>query len=351
VADYAGALLPALSRYGMVEEAPRTCDVALYHLGNNRLHAHMYERALEQPGVLVLHDAVLHHFLLGRLKEPLYIEEFVYNYGEWGRDLARELWRRRGTSASESRYFEFPMLRRVCERSRAVIVHNPAAACAVREHAPGTRVIEIPHLYQAPAQLQGGDAQRWRAAHHIPPEAFLFGVFGYLRESKRLFSVMQAFARLHRERTATGLLIAGAFVSSDFARAAAPLLDMPGTFRVGHLPEREFELAAAAVDACINLRSPGAGETSGIAIRLMGRGKPVLLTDSLENTVFPEGSCLRVASGASEAESLYWNMVLLTSMTDVAREVGGNAAEHIRRRHSIGEIAGRYWNTLCTFGV
>jgi hypothetical protein len=43
------------------------------------------------------------------------------------------------------------------------------------------------------------------------------------------------------------------------------------------------------VDACINLRYPAAGETSGIAIRLMGIGKPVLLTDG-EVLAFPEGA-------------------------------------------------------------
>jgi len=90
VADYAAALLAELRRHGRVEVAPRRCDVALYHLGNNALHADIYRRALERPGVVVLHDAVLHHFLLGQLDESAYIEEFVHNYGEWHRALAAD---------------------------------------------------------------------------------------------------------------------------------------------------------------------------------------------------------------------------------------------------------------------
>lgn len=65
VADYAAALLAELKKRGRVEVAPASCDVALYHLGNNGLHGDIYRRALESPGVVVLHDAVLHHFLLG----------------------------------------------------------------------------------------------------------------------------------------------------------------------------------------------------------------------------------------------------------------------------------------------
>ena len=56
---------------------------------------------------------MLHHFLLGQLDEPAYIEEFVYNYGEWSRGLAVDLWRARASSGSDTRYFAYPMLRRL----------------------------------------------------------------------------------------------------------------------------------------------------------------------------------------------------------------------------------------------
>ena len=49
VADYAAALLAELRRHGNVEIAPRRCDVALYHLGNNPLHAGIYERRWSVP--------------------------------------------------------------------------------------------------------------------------------------------------------------------------------------------------------------------------------------------------------------------------------------------------------------
>ena len=54
----------------------------------------------------------------------------------------------------------------------------------------------------------------------VATHEFLFGVFGYLRESKRLFAVLRTFARLRESRPDARLLIAGPFVSSDLARAA-----------------------------------------------------------------------------------------------------------------------------------
>jgi glycosyltransferase involved in cell wall biosynthesis len=349
VADYAAALLAALRRHGSVEPHARAADVALYHLGNNQLHREIYRRALAQPGVVVLHDAVLHHFFLGALDRAAYIDEFVYNYGEWHRALAEDLWRARASSGFERRYFDYPMLKRIAERSRAVVVHNPAAARMVREHAPGAAVIEIPHLFAPPELPPSWEVIRMRQSLGVPTHGFLFGVFGYLRESKRLFAVLRAFGRLRQTRSDARLLVAGPFVSSDLARAMVPLLRTPGIVRLPYLAERDFWRAALAVDACINLRYPAAGETSGIAIRLMGLAKPVLLTDGEENSCYPQAACLRIQPGVPEEDSLWHNMFLLTSMKECSGEIGLRASGHIVERHQAVQIAEQYWDTLCAY--
>jgi glycosyltransferase involved in cell wall biosynthesis len=347
VADYSAALLAALRQIGRVEVSPERCDVPLYHLGNNELHAEIYRRALEHPGVIVLHDAVLHHFLLGQLDRQAYVEEFTFNYGEWNRGTAEELWQARAASGADHRYFQFPMLKRVAECSRAVIVHNPAAARMVREHAPGACVIEIPFLFEKPSLPAADEVARYRGGVGLPPDGFLFGVFGYLRESKRLGTVLETFARLHAVEAHTSLLVAGSFVSTDLEQAVEPFLAAPGVVRVPHLSKRDFWLAASAVDACINLRYPTAGETSAIAIQFMGIGKPVLLTEAEECSRLPEDSCVRIAPGTEEADSLWNHMVLLRSVPEVARAIGRRGAEHIREHHQIERIAQLYWDTLC----
>ncbi len=346
VADYAAALLHELRRHGQVEIAPARCDAALYHLGNNALHAAIYRRALAHPGIVVLHDSVLNHFFLGQLDEAAYADEFVYNYGEWSRQLGRELWRGRAGSGSDARYFAYPMLRRIAERARAVVVHNPAAAEAVTKHAPGASVIEIPHLFQPPPGASEGDAIRFRQRIGVAPGAFLFGVFGYLRESKRLISILEAFAAVYREVPQTALLVAGDFVSSDLARAAEPLLCAPGVIRLPRLAERDFWLAAAAVDTCVNLKYPAAGETSGIAIRLMGIGKPVMLTDSSECARFPEDAVIRIPPGVAERDSLRHHMILVSSLHEAAQAIGQRGAAYVRERHRVDRIGAEFWDLL-----
>jgi hypothetical protein len=345
VADYSAALLQALRPLGEVAVNARHADIALYHLGNNRLHREIYRRALDTPGVAVLHDAVLNHFFLGSLNESEYVAEFIYNYGTWTEDLATDLWRRRARSSTDPDYFRYPMLKRVAERSLAVIVHNPGAAAMVREHAPDATIYEIPHLFAPPGELAPeAEVIRWRAAHGIAPHTMLAGVFGYLRESKRLASMLRAFRRA-QTACEMALLVAGDFVSSDLERAVAPLLG-GGILRIGHVPERDFWLQAAAVDACINLRYPGAGETSGIGIRLMGMGKPVLVTAGDETARYPDAACLRIDPGPAEEEMLADYLVWLARHPDDARAVGERAAAHIRECHAVDLVAALYWQAL-----
>lgn len=342
VADYAAALLDAMRRQGPVEIDPPRADVRLYHLGNNQLHRAIYQRALDEPGVIVLHDANLQHFFLGSLTEREYIEEFVYNYGEWSRGQGEEMWRSRARSAADPRYYRSPMLRRILEASRAAIVHNPAAARIARQHAPAARIVEIPHLFQARPVPERADLVRLRRRHGIGEYDSVFGVFGYLRESKRIASVVRAFAGLPN----CVLLIAGEFTSSDLERALAADLAQPGIVRIGHTSEADFWRYASLVDACVNLKYPPGGESSGIAIRLGGIGKPVLVTAGEEVSRLPEAGFPRVSPGPSEVAELRAYMAWLAGSRREAAELGRRAAAHIRAHHGLEFVAKSYWDVL-----
>ena len=72
IADYSALLLPALGdlveitivRRGRTR--PVAADVALYHVGNNpEAHGWIVDALRRRPGVVVLHDFVLHHLVAG----------------------------------------------------------------------------------------------------------------------------------------------------------------------------------------------------------------------------------------------------------------------------------------------
>src|SRR5262249_16699664 len=161
---------------------------------------------------------------------------------------------------------------------------------------------EIPHLFVRPERGDAVEVLRFRQRLGLRPRTLLVGVFGHLRESKRIPVVLRAMQQAWDSGADARLLIAGSFASSDLERAMTPLLGDPRILRTGYLENRVFWRYAAATDLCINLRFPTAGETSGIAVRMMGIGKPVAFTAGDEIARIPENACLRVDLGSAEEE-------------------------------------------------
>ncbi len=332
VADYAQSLLDALRPISQPVLDARTADVHLYQLGNNRFHRPMLQRLLEQPGAALLHDANLHHYYLGSLSREAYIAEFCRQYGGWYRSFAESIWVQRATSGADPRYFHFPMLGQVIENATRILVHNRAAQRIVEAHGGAGKTHILPHLVPDPPPVPVRDVLSLRHSHNLPGNTFLLAVFGHLRESKRLGVILRAHGQARRREPSLRLLIAGAFVSSAYA--AALDLEQPGVLRTGFLPASDFWRWASAADACINLRYPSCGETSGISMRLMSLAKPVIVTAGGEYEDFPASAYLPVDSGPAEPAQLEEWMVQLARHRDWGLHIGQTAAAHLRQHHA-----------------
>ena len=116
--------------------------------------------------------------------------------------------------------------------------------------------------------------------------------------------------------------------------------------RLGHTAEKDFFNLCEAVDVGINLRYPSAGETSGITIRLLGMGKPVIVSEGPETSTFPDGACLKLPVDASEEALLCEYMIYLAENPAKRHAMGRKASSHIAEFHSLDVVAQRYFDVL-----
>lgn len=324
---------------------PNDTRATVFHLGNNPLHEAIYRRLIERRDpkrVVILHDAVLHHFLLGSLSREAYIEEFVYNTGEWHRSLAQDLWARRSHSGSNPEYFAYPMLRRAMEAADLVIAHNPAALRLAQEHG-AKRVELLPHFI---SQAQTPPAQQilaWRASHGLSGQTCLFGVFGHLRESKRIPAVVRALAQ---QSDHVALLVQGGWGSPALRNSLDPVSGR--LIRIGKLPEAEFQLVIAATDVGVNLRYPSAGESSGVLAHLMAATKPAIVTRGEDLSHLPPGIVWAVAPGPGEAEELACAMAYLAQHPSARRAMGAAARGYAEAECAVEVLARRLAGLLAT---
>jgi glycosyltransferase involved in cell wall biosynthesis len=281
------------------EYHPAEYDATIYQLGNNPHHEVMYREAMLHPGVVVLHDLVLHHLIvemtLARGNADGYVAALNDSHGEAGAAWAEG---RTIGLHDEVGNFLFPASVALANRSRAVIVHNRYAADRLRSLGVSTPIHVVPHAHGA--RTAPGARATIRQRLGIGEDERVIGLFGFLTSAKRSGVVLGAFREARRVLPSLRLLVVG---------EPAPDIDVTalasdGVTFTGYAEEEEFAAYYSAVDRLVNLRYPSAGETSGTLIRAFEAGKPVAVSDYAQFAEFPDDCVAKIPFGASEVGDL-----------------------------------------------
>ncbi|HSW49584.1 MAG TPA: glycosyltransferase, partial [Bryobacteraceae bacterium] len=318
IADYSAALvdsLQSLADVAVVSSPPAQFDAAsfdaiLYQLGNNPYSTFVYELAIRHPGVVVLHEANLHHLLvdltISRGDWDGYLREVEYEGGEEASAYARRV---RALEVGPD-YDGLPMIRRLLERSRAVVVHSRCVEQEVRGAGFTGPVARIPHG----AWIPQVDRMAYRERLGLDEMTPLVGVFGFLKPYKRIAESLRAFRRLVRLEPCARMILAGE-AHPDFP--LTPLirgLDLQSSVRMlGFLPIEDFAGYMGACDIVLNLRYPTVGESSGSLLRALGMGKAVLVSDVGAFRELPDAICLKAPVDATEEDLIFEYLNLLVS--------------------------------------
>jgi glycosyltransferase involved in cell wall biosynthesis len=297
-------LLPEIRKHldvvAISDPRPPTPDPRIYFLGNNPHHAWIYEEAMRTPGVVVLHDLVLHHLIvemtLARGDVDGYVAALEANHGQAGAAWARG---RAAGLHSEMGNFLMPASVDVANRSRAVIVHNRYAADRLRSFGVTTPIHVVPHPFE-PQPSARGRRDGVRARHGFAADDHVIGLFGFLTSAKRSEVVLAAFASARAREKRLRLLVVG---------EPAPNVDVDalhgdGITFTGYVADEEFAAYFAAVDRLVNLRYPSAGETSGTLIRAFEAGKPVAVSDYAQFAELPDDCAVKIPFGDGEVAAL-----------------------------------------------
>ena len=197
IADYSETLAAHLSPLAALDTFtaagdPGPADTALYQIGNNQHHDFVYQTALRHPGVVVLHEANLHHL----------IADITIKHGDWDAYL-REVEHDGGADALTFArrvkalevgpdYDGVPMLRRILESARGVIVHSQFMVDQVRAAGFNGPVARIPHGAWIPTVSR----MEYRDRLGLDEATPLIGAFGFLKPYKRIAESLRAFRRL-----------------------------------------------------------------------------------------------------------------------------------------------------------
>jgi len=365
IASYSAILLPALREYFEItavvdqKETGRlrrvavikfeeyrkrreSFDGAIYQLGNNPFHEFIYREAMERPGVVVLHDVVLHHLLvemtLARGDVEGFVEVMRRNHGEAGAAWARA---RAAGLHHELSNFLFPASMELANRSKGVIVHNQFARETLLSFGVTTPIDVVGHPFQW--QARTADRVAIRNELGIDASQRVIGMFGFVTEAKRPAAVMEAFAAAYKVNPKLKLLIVG---------EPAPNVDIPelarrfgvpdGALRTtGFVGDDDFDRYLSAVDAVVNLRYPTAGETSGAIVHILAAGKPVAVNDYAQFAELPDEVATKISFENEQAALQKFMLEAVASQRLISAQ-----RAYLERSGSLAEASLGYVNAV-----
>ena len=348
VADYSALLLPALRQRLDVETVrrgrrlPRGADVVLYHVGND-VEAHGWiVRLLErQRGIVVLHDFVLHHLVagltVGRGDGEGYLRMLEADGGIPARLLGHGVLDGSLPPLWETRPQDFPLVGSILEHAEGLIVHSSYVGRSVRARGYAGPIWQIPHPAWDPPQP--------RPIPLPSRDRTVIGCFGHLNASKRLPQLLEALGRLRAEGRAFLLVLAGSVAPGvELEQRAAAVGLEPGRdlLVLGRVTEDRLWDLINASDVCVTLRYPTMGETSGIAIRALSTGKPLVVSDHGWFAELPDDVVAKVPADRWEVDLLAAVLDRLCVDGSLRERLGEAASSYARTAHALDAVADNY---------
>ena len=381
IADYSELLLTALDRTDAFDieafcpagatsqpfpiRSPETFDgseLAMFHLGNSEHHDFLYPYLFDHPGVLVLHDLVLHHARLNAYLQSPAVRDYRADMGNRDkrkralaeldayRAEAAEAYPEKGAAIAEiairmgggSLLYTFPLYEHLVRASRLTLVHGTTARDEVLERCPDANVHRVRMPPPPPPLVDVEDAR----ARLGLPDGLLLASFGLVTPEKRIGVALRALARLRASGVDARYVLVGGAVDHYDARAEAVALGVADAVIVaGRVSEESFWLYAFAADICLNLRYPSAGETAATLLRLLACGRPVMVTDQIHVADFPDSIGARARLEGDE-DGLYCDLVDLIRAPHRRRELSESSRAFVLREHSVRAMVEDYRDAL-----
>jgi glycosyltransferase involved in cell wall biosynthesis len=348
IADYSALLLPALrERLDIVVARPRRpllgrTDASLYHVGNNpEAHGWIVDALRRRPGLVVLHDLVLHHLVAGltlaRGNPDAYVAAMERDGGEEAGRLALDVAGGSGPAPWEMFPDRYPLAGEILDHATGLIVHSRYTERGARAEGYTGRIWRIPLAAApvpdvAPVQIEGSP---------------LIGSFGHVNPAKRIPQLLRAFAHLRERRPEARLVLAGAVAPGfELDRRVEGLGLEEAVVSEGYVDDRRLWGLMAACDVIVSLRAPTMGETSAAALQALALGKPLVVSDLGWFAELPSTVTRPIPVGGREIEVLAGVLEELSGDEGLRRAMGEAAVEHVRAEHDLERVAELYLGAL-----
>ncbi|KZE70486.1 hypothetical protein AV654_06270 [Paenibacillus elgii] len=326
-------------------------DTIIYHMGNNyKLHEHIFETMIQYPGIVVLHDYAIHHFMaentLQKGNSEQYTAEMIYNYGYEGLEQANKFFNGEIAPLWESDSISYPLNKKVIDSCSALIltsdfVYKKIITNYGSDLPSSTIPLHTPEVmsYQEMDKLR----KELREKYNLPENNLILGSFGFATKNKRIHVILETLGRLLKTYDQFTFIIVGE--TSDDLNIKSLIKNYhleKNVVVTGYTDLEQFKEYIILTDICFNLRYPIQGESSAALVRMMGMAKLVIVTDIGAFADYPDDTVIKIPYDNKEQEHLYNQLLFLFNNNHKLKEVGERASTYIKENQSLEVVSKKY---------
>jgi glycosyltransferase involved in cell wall biosynthesis len=329
----------------LIEEREFTSELLsglnIYNFGNDvRFHNAIYRIAQRVPGLAILHDTRLHHFIFayyrpGRPEWERYVRLAAELYGEKGAETAREIIDSHGILI-DAHVEEMPFIEPFLANAIGVICHSKSACAEVKQRS-AIPTLRLPLPFESLARTP-----RVRRVWSPP---FRLIMFGYVGSNRRVKEVLAALKNVCAEID-FHLDLYGILQNEAETESLIDALGLRSRVTLhGFVPEQALDDAIASAHLAFNLRHPTMGEASGGILRSWAQATPTLVTDAGWYAGLPDRVVKKI-SIENERANLVQALKELASNPAIYQALGNEAQEFVRTNHHPAGYAERLAHAL-----
>jgi glycosyltransferase involved in cell wall biosynthesis len=282
-------------------------EMIVYNMGDHLpFHAHINAISQRYPGIVILHDRVLHHLFAGlwlMASEPArqtYVERMETFYGPHGGEIAKAslLGERRPVWESDEEVLEYPLYEEALVHALGTVTHSEDQARDVRGRWFGpVRSLHLPCYAEV---LRSAEALSTAEAR--PDARVRLLSIGHVNPNKQIHRIVEFLAAdpelaAHVHYTIVGPSDDFQAYVADLGRLVERNRDTLSVEILGWREDRELERLMAQTDIFVNLRHPVMEGGSASLMRQLAFGRPVVCFDEGLFGELPPEAAVQVPAG------------------------------------------------------
>lgn len=268
----------------------------IFQVGNSEYHIYMWDYIRTYGGIMVLHDYNLHGVAqfeaLSQNKNN--IEQYKKLLSEDFTQAEVEQYITSVGKGGSLKIHDMELNGFLTNYADKIIVHSQEAKEKLLRRDIGRDISWIRHYVRIEPLVDSSIAKKELA---LSDDQFVFAAFGHVHETKRVLQIIKAFSKLANNEKNVKLIFVGKLdsnLATQFKQLVKDLELFEHVKVTGYTKLEEFRKYIDATDVCLNLRWPYNGETSGSLMRILGKGKCVIVNDIGSFGEIPDEACVKL---------------------------------------------------------